>query len=298
MRATTLSTALAAALLPLTFADDAPCLTRAACEARAHDLAAALDLHWFTPGEYPTKGCFYKNHNAFWAAGTAEAMAAEIPQAGQTRLLCAGGGGLVTNALSATMGPDEAPCPTGAACRQRTEARGIADFYTGADFATKGCFAKNGKAFWSPGTTEAMSTVDLTGVQERVWCAREAAPTGEEEVLGEQTGETGEAGEGTEVGAGSAAEGATEDTTGSDAGPAGAGGDPAVGTEEGSTAATTDAETDAGTDAGTAPTAAPTALADRTPDVASTLPAGAKSGGATRRGWTAGSVAAALLWAC
>ena len=40
-------------------------------------------------------------------------------------------------------------------------------------FPTKGCYSKNDKIFWSPGTDEEMTSMDLPGTQERVWCTAE-----------------------------------------------------------------------------------------------------------------------------
>jgi hypothetical protein len=47
---------------------------------------------------------------------------------------------------------------------------GLTEFRADETFATKGCFTKNGKAFWSAGTVAEMLTVELTGVQVPVYC--------------------------------------------------------------------------------------------------------------------------------
>jgi hypothetical protein len=47
---------------------------------------------------------------------------------------------------------------------------GIEEFYVGA-FPSRGCFSKNGVAYWSGGgSAEEISEVDLPGEQERIWC--------------------------------------------------------------------------------------------------------------------------------
>ncbi len=43
-------------------------------------------------------------------------------------------------------------------------------FYTSDNYPAKGCFSKNDKAFFSPGTDEEMTTTDLQGIQKRIWC--------------------------------------------------------------------------------------------------------------------------------
>ena len=47
---------------------------------------------------------------------------------------------------------------------------GIATFSAG-NYPSKGCFKKNGNAYWGTGgSVEEMSIFDLAGVQERIWC--------------------------------------------------------------------------------------------------------------------------------
>lgn len=43
-------------------------------------------------------------------------------------------------------------------------------FYMSGDYQTKGCYYKNDKAFFSPGTEDQMTTTDLPGIQKRIWC--------------------------------------------------------------------------------------------------------------------------------
>lgn len=38
------------------------------------------------------------------------------------------------------------------------------------NFATKGCFTKNGKAFFAPGTEAEMKMVNLSGTKEHLYC--------------------------------------------------------------------------------------------------------------------------------
>ena len=64
------------------------------------------------------------------------------------------------------------PCLSKAECDEaRTEA-GLKKFLSG-DFPTHGCFEKKGKAYWgSGGSSDELSTEELPGVQERLYCRR------------------------------------------------------------------------------------------------------------------------------
>ena len=66
-------------------------------------------------------------------------------------------------------GPSTTICMTKDECEEASKALNLEPFNVG-DFPTKGCFQKNGQAFFSSGSTEAMSTDDLPGIQERVYC--------------------------------------------------------------------------------------------------------------------------------
>mmetsp|Transcript_2784 Transcript_2784/g.5925 ORF Transcript_2784/g.5925 Transcript_2784/m.5925 type:complete len:158 (+) Transcript_2784:148-621(+) len=61
------------------------------------------------------------------------------------------------------------PCLTQEACEGARQKMGIESFYID-EYPTKGCFAKNGKAFFSVGTDDEMSVDELSGVQKRIWC--------------------------------------------------------------------------------------------------------------------------------
>eukprot|EP00571_Detonula_confervacea_P012081 CAMPEP_0172312478 /NCGR_PEP_ID=MMETSP1058-20130122/17627_1 /TAXON_ID=83371 /ORGANISM="Detonula confervacea, Strain CCMP 353" /LENGTH=596 /DNA_ID=CAMNT_0013025949 /DNA_START=103 /DNA_END=1893 /DNA_ORIENTATION=- len=59
-------------------------------------------------------------------------------------------------------------CLTREDCEKMSQGMGVKSFNHG-EYDTKGCFSKNGKAFFSLGTEEEMSKRDLPGVQERIW---------------------------------------------------------------------------------------------------------------------------------
>ena len=65
-------------------------------------------------------------------------------------------------------------CPTRSACKAAAGEIGIdinTVFYVDREgvYPTKGCYTKNGKAFWSQGTIDEMETV-LNSPLERLWC--------------------------------------------------------------------------------------------------------------------------------
>jgi len=193
-------------------AEDVPCLTADACEARGKEMALSLDLHWFTPGDYPTKGCFHKGTNLFFSPGTLAEMTADIPQGQQQRLRCDDGA-----AGDPAPAPGTAtPCLTEEACRRASAARDIPDalFYADEGYATKGCYAKNGKAFFSAGTAAEMAAVDLKGVLTRIGCDDDDdAAASDEEVGGSAGSADGSGGTATATGAELAATAAAEPST-------------------------------------------------------------------------------------
>jgi hypothetical protein len=67
------------------------------------------------------------------------------------------------------MGNQKAICASEQACGAESADQGLVDFHVGT-FPTKGCFAKNGKAYFSPGTEAEMATHHLAGTQVRVYC--------------------------------------------------------------------------------------------------------------------------------
>ncbi|KAL9190868.1 hypothetical protein ACHAXT_000574 [Thalassiosira profunda] len=72
-------------------------------------------------------------------------------------------------------------CLTPETCKAASRSMGLDSFIVGNFPATaKGCFAKNGRAYFSlGGSPEQMSTVRLAGVQKRIWCTADDALTAE-----------------------------------------------------------------------------------------------------------------------
>jgi len=65
---------------------------------------------------------------------------------------------------------DPIACITRDECDERRSELGIDGFFVGT-YPTKGCFSKNGVAYYSGGgSAEEVSRVDLPGEQERIWC--------------------------------------------------------------------------------------------------------------------------------
>jgi hypothetical protein len=65
-------------------------------------------------------------------------------------------------------------CITEDECDKRQAQMEFTNYRVG-EFPTKGCFSKNGVAYWSNGTEEEMTTSALPGEQKRIWCGSKAA---------------------------------------------------------------------------------------------------------------------------
>eukprot|EP00584_Thalassiosira_punctigera_P000250 CAMPEP_0172539744 /NCGR_PEP_ID=MMETSP1067-20121228/10884_1 /TAXON_ID=265564 ORGANISM="Thalassiosira punctigera, Strain Tpunct2005C2" /NCGR_SAMPLE_ID=MMETSP1067 /ASSEMBLY_ACC=CAM_ASM_000444 /LENGTH=171 /DNA_ID=CAMNT_0013325473 /DNA_START=52 /DNA_END=567 /DNA_ORIENTATION=- len=68
----------------------------------------------------------------------------------------------------------DSPCSSKEACDARRTQLDISNFY---DYSTNdaatpasGCFTKNDKAFWKPGSAEEEGVEDLPGILVRIWC--------------------------------------------------------------------------------------------------------------------------------
>lgn len=75
-------------------------------------------------------------------------------------------------AVPAVPEPAKPACQTRAQCEDRSASVGIAEVIAG-DHGTKGCFLKNGIAYWGTGGSEeeqAEAGDDLPPKQERLWC--------------------------------------------------------------------------------------------------------------------------------
>ena len=73
-----------------------------------------------------------------------------------------------------TRAEDMVPCLTRGECESSSQEMGYDLFYVDEDnsYPTKGCWAKNGKVFFSVGTTSQMSTANHLGIQERILCKK------------------------------------------------------------------------------------------------------------------------------
>ena len=144
------------------------CLTEEDCFAASLELSMILSV-----GQYPTKGCFSKGSNVYFSLGTKEEMSnLDLPKA-QTRVWCRTDQkdppmNLPTE--GSTFEQREVACLTEKDCLAASIEMGIDIFLPSASYQTKGCYTKNGKAFFSPGSKAEMSTTQLVGVQERIWC--------------------------------------------------------------------------------------------------------------------------------
>jgi len=65
---------------------------------------------------------------------------------------------------------EDVPCLTEEDCDKKRQEIGIINYYSSPDYRTKGCFMKNGKAYFSLGSMAEMSEGELPGLRERLWC--------------------------------------------------------------------------------------------------------------------------------
>lgn len=165
---------------PATVVDkDTICLTKEACSTRARRIG--IDV--FLSGDYPTKGCYSKNGKSYWSAGSRAEMSTTNLPGVQNRIFCQ-----VTTPSPPQTTPPPLPRPTGnnrvacltqAQCNNKRQELGLNVFHTGT-WTTKGCYSKNGKAFFSMGgSTAQMSTTNLPGVLQRIWCTSSVSRTGQ-----------------------------------------------------------------------------------------------------------------------
>lgn len=61
-------------------------------------------------------------------------------------------------------------CMTSADCDAAAIKLGFNEGHSSEEFPSKGCYSKNGRAFWSDGTEEEKAVVQLPGVRERIFC--------------------------------------------------------------------------------------------------------------------------------
>ena len=148
------------------------CLTKDECTAAAN----ALGVGSVVEGVYPSKGCFSKGGRVFFSEGSIEDMSTtELPGL-QERVYCGSddgeeGTGDETDTSPTDTFPsvDATVCLTKDECTAAANALGVGTVQEG-DYPSKGCFSKGGRVFFSEGSIEDMSTTELPGMQERIFC--------------------------------------------------------------------------------------------------------------------------------
>jgi len=68
-----------------------------------------------------------------------------------------------------TATPARTACLTREECESKSQELNAASFSVG-NYPTKGCFMKGQNAIFSPGTVEEMSSPDMRGNLQRIWC--------------------------------------------------------------------------------------------------------------------------------
>jgi len=76
------------------------------------------------------------------------------------------------NTVPPTSGSGKELCKSADDCKDAGADQGFTMFYAGS-FPAQGCFGKNGKAFWSPGTPEEEAEHDMVGTRVRIYCGLE-----------------------------------------------------------------------------------------------------------------------------
>ena len=148
------------------------CLTKDECTAAAN----ALGVGSVVEGVYPSKGCFSKGGRVFFSEGSIEDMSTTKLPGLQERVYCGSDDGEEgTGDETDTSPTDTFPlvaaevCLTKDECTAAANALGVGTVEEG-DYPSKGCFSKGGRVFFSEGSIEDMSTTELPGMQERIFC--------------------------------------------------------------------------------------------------------------------------------
>lgn len=193
MKATSIAIALTATLGSVAATDDTPkyyiarnmvgqngfCYNENACKTACQQLGLPSPLG----GQWPTKGCFAKNGKAYYSEGSVD-QKSDQPPGVQARIYCGMPAELpeTTSRSGEYLIPpavvtDGTVCRTKEECKEAAGSIGITTFSAlGVEdqqrVRTKGCFTKNGKAFFgSQGSDEEMSETELPGIQQRIWCS-------------------------------------------------------------------------------------------------------------------------------
>ncbi|EJK48083.1 hypothetical protein THAOC_33149 [Thalassiosira oceanica] len=159
--------------LPTTTAETTrtACLTANECVERSEELGLAS----FQSGQFQTSGCFSKNDKAYFSIGSVDEMSTPDLPGIQERIWCGSSGGETsTTATTRPVADVSNFCFNAIECEETASELGFNRFQVG-DFPTKGCFSKGDKAYFSLGGIDEMSSTDLPGVQDRIYCSSGAS---------------------------------------------------------------------------------------------------------------------------
>lgn len=149
------------------------CLSEAECRVKATE----MNLPFFV-SEHTTKGCYTKNSKVFYSpGGTEEDMSTTELSGVLERVYCEEELPWQTSNLIEETAVEEEEnetvkfCLSQDECQAKSTEMNMQFIILGDQTSTKGCFMKNGKVFYSQGTTAEMSTTELSGIQVRVYCS-------------------------------------------------------------------------------------------------------------------------------
>jgi len=148
------------------------CLSEAECRVKATE----MNLPFFV-SDHTTKGCYTKNSKVFYSPGGSEEDMSTTELTGVLeRVYCEDELPWQTSNLEKEVVEEEEEeavkfCLSQDECQAKSTEMNMQFIILGDHTTTKGCFMKNGKVFYSQGTTAEMSTTELSGIQVRVYCS-------------------------------------------------------------------------------------------------------------------------------
>lgn len=150
------------------------CLTQNQCDERRQQLG----LVQLSSGPYRTKGCYSRGDKAYFGTGGTEDDKSKSPKGvKKIRIWCNESLDLDSSVISASppaiTSQSQTACLTQMECNIRRKEQGFGNYFIG-EYQTKGCFSKDGYAYFGMGGTEDENSSELSFLGEqkenRIWC--------------------------------------------------------------------------------------------------------------------------------